>query len=368
LTVCVGIILEIDMQNCKNMRIQSISPVCLLGASIIFLQPGQAATSAWSVDLTFDAFAGNSGGFADATTLADTIRDQQNAGSVTRAYDVVESGAVNSTSGQPTYALGQDGITDFTIKTTLVDGSDGRWNRVAAEQRRNTLRMNSVVDVGASKPGDFAIVAFEVSFSSALGLSADQLSIRLASANGSGQLYEWSMITVGGIADAPFSIAQVGNYNHQIYNQGNPEQSGNGDALSPGRSISQYLAGAAASPTASGGAVANGWWSIDDFNAQVPNGDESFGVTGGDGRIDDNQTVTGNDLGLTGQPLSSFTVWFGLHDVAFDTNGDGFTLTEGTPSASFNGFSFGTTLATVPEPSVCILMLGTGALMLRRRR
>ncbi len=286
LTIIIRKIIEFDMQNRKNI-ISSSFPrlLALIGTAAILIDHSCAATSAWTVDLSFDAFAGQPGGFADATNAPDTLRNQANSGILTRAYDVVQEGPANGLSGQPTYTMGQDGVNDLTIRTLLLDGSTGRWAKVAAEQRRGTLRMSSLVDLGTSGAGDFAVVAFEVSFASSLGVSADQLAIRLASANGSSQLYEWSMVTAGGLNDAPFSLAQLGTYNGGIYNADSPQSLGNGDALATGRSISQYLAGAPASANPSGGAVANGWWAIDDFNTQVPNGDESFGVNGGDGPL-----------------------------------------------------------------------------------
>ena len=356
------------MRNCKNTNDWRLPLSCAVYLALAFGGRASAATSAWSVDLSFDAFAGLSGGFADDSQAPQILRDQANSGSILRSYDVVQSGVANVLTGQPTYVLGQDGEMDLTIRTHLLDGSAGRWAKVAAEQRHGALRMNSLVDIGTSRPGDFAVVAFEVSFSSALGVTADQLAIRLASANGSSQLYEWSMVTMGGLNDAPFTLGQLGNYNGGIYNSGTPQAAGNGDPLPTGRSISQFLAGEPSSTSPSGGAVANSWWAIDDFNTQVPNGDESFGVTGGDGRIDDNQTITGGQLGFAGQPLTSFTVWFGVHDVAFDTNGDGFSLTEASPAASFTGMTFGTNLAAIPEPSGAVLLLLGLGISLRRKR
>ena len=338
-----------------------LSRALILSGALLLGNTVQAATSVWSVDLTFDAFAGQPGGFADDSQAPVTLRNQANAGSISNSYDVVQP------VGQGGYGLGQDGVADLTIRTTLIDGSDGRWAKVAAEQRRG-LRMNSAVDIGTSKSGDYALVAYEISFASGLGITADQLAVRLSSANGSSQLYEWSMVTGGGMADAPFTSQQIANYNSSIYNAGAPTASGNGDALETGRSISQYLAGAPVSPWPSGGEVASGWWAIDDFNTRVANGAESFGVYGGEGRIDDNQTVTGANLGLTGQPFSTLTVWFGLHDVAFDTDGDGFTLTEAAPQASITGLTFGGNLAAIPEAGTSMFLLSLAAIGLRRRR
>jgi hypothetical protein len=359
----------INMQTCENIK---KSPVLLaiLGFATgpVLVNSLQAATSAWSVDLTFDAFADQPGGFAADAQAPVTLRDQANPGSGSNSYDVVAATGSNPISGQPTYGLGQDGVADLTIRTTLIDGSEGRWASLVAEKRRGNLRMKGLVDIGTSKSGDYGIVAYEVSFAGNLGVTADQLAIRLASVNGSSQLYEWAFVTAGGMADAPFTTNQISGFNASIYNAGAPSLVGNGDALGTGRSISQYLAGAVASPDPSGGLVTNGWWAIDDFNTGIPDGEEGYGVYGGDGRLDDNQIVTGANLGLTGQPLTSFTVWLGLHDVAFDTNGDGFTLTDAAPQASFVGVSFGTSLVTVPEPSALVFLLAASGFGLRRKR
>ncbi len=361
-----------NMQTCENFKNPRRSSPCLallgLGAWLAVLNSAQAATSAWSVDLTFDAFADQPGGFAADALAPVTLRNQANPGSVVTSYDVVRATGNSPVSGQPIYDLGQDGVGDLTIRTTLIDGSEGRWASLVAEKRRGNLRLKGLVDIGTSKSGDYGIVAYEVSFAGNLGLTADQLAIRLASVNGSSQMYEWAFITNGTINDAPFTTGQIGNYNARIYNAVAPTPSGNGDALDTGRSISQYLAGAPASPQPSGGLVANGWWAIDDFNTGIPNGAEGFGVYGGDGRLDDNQIVTGASLGLTGQPLTSFTVWLGLHDVAFDTDGDGFTLTDATPQASFVGMTFGSSLLTVPEPAGIALLVAASGLWFRRKR
>jgi hypothetical protein len=360
-------ILGIDMQNCKNLTSSFIlraASLALFGQIITTV--ASATTSAWSVDLTFDAYSGLPGGFANSATTPVTLRNQSAPGSVEHHYDVVQP--ATGVGGQPGYAAGQDGISDLTIRTTLIDGSSGRWAGVAAELRRGGLRMNSVVDPYSSKQGDYAMVAYEVTFASALGVSADQLALRLSSTNGSTQLYEWALVTAGGMGDAPFNPAQIATYNSSIYSQGTPQLSGSGSMLETGRSISQYLSGAPAQSGPSGGLVSNGWWAIDDFNTRIPNGAEELGVSGGDGRIDDNQTVTGGMLGLAGQPMSSFTVWLGLHEVAFDTDGDGFTPTEASPQATFAGMSFGANLNVIPEPGAGLLVLAAAGIFLRRKR
>jgi len=137
---------------------------------------------------------------------------------------------------------------------------------------------------------------------------------------------------------------------------------GTGQRLGTGRSISQFLSGAPDNAV-SGGLVQPGWYSIDDFNAVVLDAPEDFlnNPLPGDGSIDDNQTITGDSLGLDPRtPLTAITIWFGYHDVGFDSDGDGFTATDTNIFERVAGLTLGSegTLSPAPEPGPITLLAG----------
>ena len=149
--------------------------------------------------------------------------------------------------------------------------------------------------------------------------------------------------------------------------------SGTGRQLGRGRSISQYLSASPGSGV-SGGLVQPGWFALDDFNARIFDGPEELAANplASDGSLEDNVTISGTRLGLPAEEhIQRFTVWMGYHDVAFDSDGDGFTATGGNPFVSVSQLSLGCTpvLAVIPEPGVGgIAVLLAGAGLIRRRR
>jgi hypothetical protein len=132
--------------------------------------------------------------------------------------------------------------------------------------------------------------------------------------------------------------------------------------------MSQFLAGLPASDV-SGGNVRQGWYAIDDWNTIPRDGNEDFlsNPEGGIGRLPIDATISGQMLGMAGDSrISTFTVWFGYHDIGFDTNGDGFTATSSTQEASVRSINLG---ASIPESGPALLLsAAAGAALLRRRR
>jgi hypothetical protein len=329
-----------------------------------------ASASLWSVPLSFQEFPEHPGGFAPGTV---TWANQANPSPAAQDFDVLRTTGVEPSSGKPIYAAGQDGTPDLTITTAVTDFSSGRWGGLRGGKSPGGLEAGALVEWGTSRPGDAAVVSIELRFDPALHLTAGDFAMRLISANGTSELYEWTMITLGKASDAPFDVASLDEYSALDYNNtrsgsfystaGLPSGlAGTAQRLGPGRSISQFLRGAPGSAV-SGGLVQPGWYSIDDFNAGVFDGPEQYldNPLPGDGSIDDNQTITGASLGLDPEtPLSAITIWFGYHDVGFDSDGDGFTATDNNIYERVAGLTLGSfeTTIPVPEPGAISLLLG----------
>ena len=340
-----------------------------------------ASASLWTVPLTFQEFGGSLGGFPagrlDWATKGNPYAPPQ-------TYDVLRQTGSDPETGKIIYSAGQDGTGDLTITSQIQDFSGGRWANLYAGKSNGGLEAGARVNWGTSRSGDSALISLELRFDPALQLTASDFSMRLISANGTSELYEWTMMTLGTASEAPFNPARINDYTAQDYNQiisgtyfnaagGLTGQQGTGQRLASSRSISQFLAGTPGTPI-SGGLVQPGWYSIDDFNAVVYDGPEEFldNPFPGDGLIDDNQTITGAMLGLDPKaPLTAITIWFGYHDVAFDTNGDGFTASDTNIYERVSSLTLGSSVPAnvVPEPALPSLLGGLiGGLALRRRR
>ncbi len=283
--------------------------------------------------------------------------------------------------GRTLYAEGQDGQADLQIRTQVLDSSGGRWSNLEAEKRRDALRTDVQVLNSTSVSGDHAVIMYEFTFKNGLSVNARDFAVRLASANGHGELYEWTFVTIGGIEDAPFDINQLDAYrptdysnltNSAYFNTDGTVRAGatsTDGRLDCGASMSQFLAGQPAAD-ATGGNVQRGWYAIDDWNSLVRDGEEDFisNPEAGIGRLPIDQTVTGAMMGYgEDEMITKFTVWFGYYDVGFDTNGDGFTSTNSNQEASVRTLSLG---GSVPEPGPSIMAFAAaiGFALQRRRR
>lgn len=339
-----------------------------------------ARASLWSVPVTFQEAAGTLGGFPVGKV---EWANQAEPGPAPKTFDVLRQTGIDPVSGQKTYEGGQDGTADLTVTTRVIDYSGGRWDHVYAGKSSAGLEAGSRVGLDTSISGDCAVVCLELLFDPTLNLTASDFAMRLISSNGTSELYEWTMVTLGTANEAPFNINRINDYTALDYNNtssgtyytatgGLTGGDGSGNRLATGRSITQFLSDTTGSPV-SGGLVQAGWYGIDDFNAVVVDGPEDFlhNPFPGDGSIDDNQTITGQSLGLLpGSPLTAITVWFGYHDVAFDSDGDGFTSTDTNIYERVAGLTLGTqTPSAVPETSSFLLALGAlAALQMGRKR
>ena len=345
-------------------------------------QPCAAATNLWETTLDFTEFAGQPGGFEDDGSGKVVLQTTGNPGPQTRHYDVLRPNGTDASTGRTLYASGQDGVADLSIRTSIWDGSQGRWGSLQAEKVLGDYRSAVSPNAGTSRSGDFGVVVYEFSLASTLQITADTLNLRLVSANGSGQLYEWAFVTSGGVGDAPFTFGQLDAYGAANYSDlssasylNSLGQVSGGAAtnqlLPHGKSLSQFLTGAPGQ-TVSGGNVAPGWYALDDFNSLVLDGPESLNVNPGSGSstLPSNQTIRAGELGMAGgENLTHFTVWMGFYDVGFDTNGDGFTTSRARQSGVISELSFGSSnaFAGVPEPTSAGLV-GVSLVMVCCRR
>lgn len=362
--------------------VRALFAVCFLAGALSPLAPqASAATSVWSAQLNFQEFTGLPGGFEAGAGI---LHHQHAAAPQETSYDILRPTGVDAQSGAAIFAEGQDGVPDLTIRRRVIDHSGGRWDSLHAGKRPGGYTGGATISYGTSRSGDSGLVALEFRFAPGLGITADRLSLALTSANGLSEAYEWTMITLGDYASAPFAPAAIASYGATDYSNlasgtfynalGTPTgNAGTGLPLATGRSISQFLSGAAGSPV-SGGLVQPGWFAIDDFNARIFDGPEAEwdNPWAEEGSAGGNHLITGTALGLAPEvDASVFTVWIGYHDIAFDSNGDGFTATDGNPFVSLASISIGSSIpaATAPEPSgaLFLMILGAAGLLQRRR-
>lgn len=366
-------------------------PRTLIGGSLallllVFTSTSQAAVAVWQYEVLFQEFAGQPGGFEDNGVGA-YVYNKKGATSApsTRTYDFVTPTGTTST-GKTIYGIGQDQVNDLTVTSRIYDGTNGRWTNIVADKTAEGLRSSAFVSGGKSKPGDYAVVAYEFSFHSELGITAKDFAVRLSNVNGIGEIYEWSFVTLGSVADAPFDIANVANYKNTDYTNVSsgvyykPDGTPSGAAatnnpLSDGKSISQFLAGQAGA-TPAGGAVQPGWFANDDFHVNFHDGPEAGFSNPGAGSPDptrpDTLSVRGmEELGLDELAnVTNFTVWLGYNDVGFDSDGNGFSSTGSTQRGMISFVNIGVSEPTpVPEPSVTMAWaMASFAWLWRRRR
>lgn len=370
----------------------------LLGASNTI--SNAATTNLWSYEIKFDA----AHGFDSVPTPAD-IEGRAGAaksgggtwtGQSTRNYDIVKS---NGTSG---YQTGTDGANDVTITTRVMSNTalTGSWKRMNATiESNNGLGVNAAMDSGKSRPNDYGVVAYTVSFSSALSVTAKDLSMRLSNVNGDGEIYEWAMVTVGDVADAPFAAASIGKYkntdysnftNSSYYNADGTVKAGGtatGLQLPTGKTMTQYLAGEAAGSrdylNADGTLknrglheVKDGWVALDNFMTKISDSAPSDSNTAPPinpknyaSNYEDEVDVTGASLGMGDlETVDTFTIWLGYNDVA-TAKADGFSRTNADMFGYVSNVKIGSSIAAIPEPATATCAaLAALCLVTRRRR
>ncbi len=321
-------------------------------------------------------------------------------GSNAKSYDVLRNGGGNY------YAPGSDGKTDFTIKSQVLS-SNNQWSRMNATiDSNNGLGANATMQSGKSRPGDWGVVAYTVTFDASLGIKASDLSMRLSNVNGDGEIYEWAMVTLGGADQASFASLDangklqttLGTYKNTDYSNFasssfyNPDGStktggtATGLQLPQGKTITQFLAG---QPAGSGDylkpdgslnnrgthIVQNGWVALDNYTTKIFDAAPSDSNTAAPinprnytSNYDDEVDITGAHLGMgPDDAVTEFTIWLGYNDVA-TAKADGFTRTNADMFGYLSNIKIGNSFAVVPEPSTAVLALVAGASFLRRRR
>ena len=358
-------------------------------AALLSLQGNvQASVSVWQYQMNFNEFAGQPGGFEDQGAGA-YVYNKKGATSApnSRSYDFLQPMGQTAL-GTTKYGIGQDQVTDLTVTSRIFDGSHGNWTNIVADKTVEGLRSSAFITSGKSKPGDYALVAYEFTFSADLGITAKDMAVRLSNVNGIGEIYEWSFVTLGTMDDAAnnyFDPAMVANYKNTDYTNvgsgvfynadGTPSgAAASGLPLSDGKSMSQYLAGQNAQ-TPSGGIVAPGWFANDDFHVNFQDGPETAftNPTAGAPALSKQDTLSVHGVGDLGldelASVTSFTVWLGYNDVGFDSNGDGFTSTGSTQRGMISFVDIGASEPPpVPEPTTNVLVGLLGLAMLSRRR
>jgi len=322
----------------------------------------------WSLPVRFSEFEGRPGVFDTNGTTTLVLEDGGGDGETTRSYDVLRPGAAPGV-----VVRGQDGVTDLTMRSVVLDEDGGRWGTLQLERERRQMRAHATVAAGTSRMGDSAVMAFELTFAGGLGVTADQLALNLAGINGRGDLYEWAFVTVGGVEDAPFDPARVSDYTAYDYSlvpDGMIPGQGPNAALPNGRPMSAFLADENRS-TGTLGLVEPGWWAADGFNVAVKGNVEGpQNPAPAAAAVETTLTVTGTSLGLAASQLvEKVTVWFGFNDVAFDTNGNGTTRTAGNQTQRLVSIGLGaSTPSAIPEPDLAALVsLGLAFFVFRSR-
>lgn len=384
--------MNIKISNCQlSLIFQNAARIAKWGALYlaigqIFCVTSHALVSVWQQEVLFNEFTGLKGGFeVPSQNGAAVVYNSRNAGTTaanTRSYDIFKPGG-STAAGSTIYASGQDGTSDLTVTSRILDNTNGHWTNAIADKTAEGLRASAFVTQGKSKPGDSAVVAYEFSFNSDLGITASEFSVRLSNVNGIGEIYEWAFVTTGTFDGAPFTASDIFNYKNTTYSDVSSGKFFNAEGiktgalgtdnlLANGKSMSQFLSGQAGTQT-SGGLVQPGWFANDDYHVDFTDGPETTftNPAAGSPVFHDTLSISGEDLGLSDlDAVTSFTVWLGYTDVGFDTNGDGFSSTGSTQRGMISSVRVGTgELPPVPEPGTGLFAVLTGlAWMVRRRR
>jgi len=285
------------------------------------------------------------------------------------------------------YTAGQDGTPDIQIDIAIEVDAEGVVTTPGADclNPADLDDWELVVTVGGGQinlnsntPGNQDVcdcsdvwATVTLSFINGLMVDAQNLNVSYTSTNGASLMYETLEVTTNGI---PYNTADITNYCGSDYHNG--------------LSMGDYLAGNAPGTTvytgtpsfipsfgdAAGGQVQVGWWAIDDFNAPLENDwnpatmmfdnctdpaqDEDNGSAGGNGAINDNQTIVGSAAGAdcgTGNAdeedgslgygpndvITSITYMYSVSSIGLDCNGDGTVGDNSSPQMNIQDLCIG---------------------------
>ena len=323
-------------QNIKP-KITSTFYVTLFLCCVLISNPviGQWSTSLNFAEAAFDPDPLNNGDH----TLIDA---DMGATSFSYAVDVLApvAASVCADGSFTEYEEAQDGIDDIMVSISVVRNVAGPlWNNDevdwddagAFRHKFNIGPLNN----GSSVENDFSYAIIEMTFLNGLVVDSDNLCFSSTSTNGSTELYEYGLF----YANNALNPAGIASYTNDIY--------GGCNAASQ-TSIGNFLLGNTG--IVSEGNLAPGIYTDDGLNTTVmcPPAPEAATTNpmAGNGPSNGVSNVTGAMMGLpAGTPITSFTAVLGLHDVAYDTDGNGFTNSNSNPAGRFSQLCIGNSTA-----------------------
>ena len=282
------------------------------------------------------------------------------AGQTTFTFDVdvvMPDGTTCPSSGLDNYTEGADGIDDISISITVMSNqdADSNWSEdhldfdCANDRFDHDLTISN--NNATSSPNDYSFAMIEFTWLNGLCVDIDSFGFDSGSTNGSSEMYEHGLFFVNGA----LPTGNLTTYTNDDYNGCNGATQ---------TTIGNFLLGA---PMVSEGNIAPGVWTDDGLNTTVscPPTAEAAGTnpdagTGGNNGVDPCGAM---DWNLPpGTPVTSFTTILGLQDVAYDTDGNGFTSANTSPIARLNEIKIGkvcacpmTTVVNGTAASVCTL-------------
>jgi hypothetical protein len=315
-----------------------------------------SSAQAWFTRIEFNE-TGMPGFPTSTTTLANTTTP-----SWMQSFDVLNKGAAicNGPNAFIYTENGGDSINDMTVTVTRVTNTGNAWTQIEgdyATTSSGSWRSDFSINDQQSAPNDFGYIKVEVAFLGDLPTSIcpSLLNLRHTSTNGSSEAYEWTLVSINDNLTAA-EEALIGTYQNINYSDVSASTyfdstgavvniaGATNTPLPNGTSISEHITGLTDVGT-QGGFLRPGLWTIDDFNTTILDGPEAVGTNpdAGNGATNDNQTINGvADLGLSvGTPINKITYYFGLTDVAFDTDNDGDTRTNSLPAAAWTWMELG---------------------------
>ncbi len=317
-------------------------PICLLMFSF-------SASSQWSTTLSFDE-----PDWGAATAGGGTLVDADSGeASYTFDVDVVQPTGVACPGGSNSgYEEGMDGIDDIRVSINVFHNvaAGSNWNRdhldfdVANDQFNHAFNISS--NNSGSQEGDHSYAVIEFTFLNGLVVDSDNLCFESGSSNGASEMYEYGLFYVNGALNP----AGISTYTNDDYAGCNGNTS---------TSMGNFLLGNIG--TVSDGNIASGIFTDDELNTTImcPPIAESAG-TNPDSGAGSTNGVSSNGAGMglaAGTIITSFTAVLGLHDVAYDTDGNGFTSSNTSPIARLNEICIGNSMGcpcTFPEPTITL--------------
>lgn len=345
----------------------------------LLVSPTILSAQAWFTRVEFNE-AGMPGFPTSTTTLADATTPVW-----TQNFDILNKGAAicNGPNAFVYSEAGGDAVNDINVTITRVVSAGNSWTQAEgdyATTSSGSWRSDYSINDQQSRPNDFAYIKVEMTFLGDVPTSIcpSLLNLSHTTTNGSSEAYEWTLVSINDNITAA-EEALIGSYKNINYSDisGSTYFDSTGAVINAGAatnsqlpngiSISEHITGLTDVGN-QGGFLRPGLWTIDDFNTNIFDGPEGQGTNpiGGNGATNDNQTINGvTDLGMSvGTPINKITYYFGLTDVAFDTDNDGDTRTNSLPAASWTWMELGfPTPPTITSTSGnCIDSSGTAAI------